>query len=63
MIRDSASVIRLLKKDGWYEVGVNGDHYYFKHDMKKGKVSVPHPVKDLPIGTLRSISKQSGVEF
>ena len=63
MKRDSRSIIRLLEEDGWYLVGVNGDHYYFKHRTKKGKVSVPHPVKDLPIGTLKSISKQTGVDF
>ena len=63
MKRDSRNIIRLLEEDGWYLIGVNGDHYYFKHGTKRGKVSVPHPVKDLPIGTLKSISKQTGVDF
>jgi len=28
---------------------------------KKGKVTIPHPKKDLPIGTVRSILKQAGI--
>jgi len=32
-----------------------------KHPTKKGKVTIPHPKKDLPIGTVRSILKQAGI--
>ncbi|MEE8214306.1 MAG: type II toxin-antitoxin system HicA family toxin, partial [Alphaproteobacteria bacterium] len=35
----------------------------FKHDIKKGRVTVPHPKKDLPAGTVISIEKQSGVNL
>jgi len=59
----SGEVIALLKKDGWYLVGCIGDHHQFKHPSKKGRVSVPHPVKDIPLGTLKSISRQAGVTF
>ena len=59
----SREVIQLLKADGWYEVCCDGDHHQFKHPVKKGRVTVTHPVKDIPIGTLKSISKQSGVIF
>jgi predicted RNA binding protein YcfA (HicA-like mRNA interferase family) len=34
-------------------------HYQFKHPIKKGKVTVPHPKKDLPIKTVTSIFKQA----
>ena len=27
----SREVIQLLKQDGWYEVGCDGDHHQFKH--------------------------------
>ena len=59
----SREVIRILKADGWYEVACDGDHHQFKHPTKKGRVTVTHPVKDVPVGTLKSISKQSGTIF
>jgi predicted RNA binding protein YcfA (HicA-like mRNA interferase family) len=59
----SKVVIRTLEADGWYQVGQTGSHVHFKHDTKRGKITVPHPVKDLPIGTLKSIEKASGVKL
>lgn len=59
----SRDVIRMLKSDGWYEVGCDGDHHQFKHSVKKGRVTITHPKKDIPVGTLKSISKQSGIKF
>lgn len=59
----SREVIKILKSDGWYEVACDGDHHQFKHPTKKGRVTVTHPVKDIPIGTLKSISNQAGVKF
>ncbi len=59
----SREVISLLKNNGWYEVKCVGDHHQFIHQIKVGKVTIPHPVKDIPIRTLKSISKQSGVTF
>ncbi|MBQ3727182.1 MAG: type II toxin-antitoxin system HicA family toxin [Selenomonadaceae bacterium] len=59
----SGEVIALLKKDGWYEVRCNGDHHHFKHPFKKGRVTVTHPLKDIPIGTLKRIEQQAGIKF
>ena len=59
----SREVIALLKVDGWYEYGCEGDHWQFKHPTKKGKVTVTHPKKDIPLPTLKSIMRQSGVIF
>ena len=59
----SREVIDILKNDGWYEVGCDGDHHQFKHPTKKGKVTITHPRKDFPIGTIKSISKQPGIIF
>ena len=59
----SAAVIKLLEADGWREVRVTGSHHHFKHPTKPGLVTVPHPKRDLPAGTLRSIEKQSGVKL
>jgi predicted RNA binding protein YcfA (HicA-like mRNA interferase family) len=35
----------------------------FKHPSKPGRVTVVHPSKDIPMGTLRSIEKQAGIEL
>lgn len=59
----SKQVIKILEADGWEEVRCRGDHHQFKHSSKPGKVTVPHPVKDLDIDVLKSIEKQSGIEF
>jgi predicted RNA binding protein YcfA (HicA-like mRNA interferase family) len=57
----SADVIRALKRDGWVEARVRGSHHHFKHGSKPGIVTVPHPKKDIPIGTLASIERQAGI--
>lgn len=59
----SREVIRALMRDGWYEVSCTGDHHQFKHPEKPGKVTVPHPRKDLSKKLLSDISRQSGVAF
>lgn len=59
----SREVIAMLKADGWFECGVTGDHHHFKHPVKPGKVTVPHPNKDLKPKTLKSIAIQSGLSF
>ena len=59
----SRDVIKELKKDGWYEVNRVGSHAQFKHLEKKGRVTVPHPNRDIPIGTLKSIEKQAGIKL
>ena len=60
---DSRVVIKELKKDGWYEVNQVGSHMQFKHAEKRGRVTVPHPKRDIPIGTLKSIETQAGLKL
>ncbi|MEK9629658.1 MAG: type II toxin-antitoxin system HicA family toxin [Nitrospinota bacterium] len=60
MIKNSRDIIKKLKKDGWFEVNRVGSHVQFKHGEQPGRVTVPHPAKDLPTGTARSIYKQAG---
>lgn len=59
----SREVIKILKDDGWYEIDCVGDHHQYKHQNKKGRVTVRHPVKDMYINDLKSIEKQSGLKF
>jgi predicted RNA binding protein YcfA (HicA-like mRNA interferase family) len=60
---DSREAIRRLKRDGWYEVDQSGSHKQFKHPVKKGRVTVPHPKRDLPVGTLKSIEAQARLKL
>ncbi|MEQ1652414.1 MAG: type II toxin-antitoxin system HicA family toxin [Hyphomicrobium sp.] len=60
---NSRQVIAALQADGWYEVAQKGSHVQFKHAQKPGRVTVPHPSRDFPIGTLRSIERQSGLKL
>ena len=57
----SSKLIKMLKENGWYEVAVKGSHHQFKYSTKKGRVTVPHPKKDLPLGTVKNILKQAGL--
>ena len=55
---DSGRIIRRLKDDGFALVSVRGSHHKFR---KEGRtVIVPHPRKDLPVGTARIIARQAG---
>jgi len=58
---NSKQLIGIIKADGWFHVGTVGSHHHFKHAEKKGKVTIPYPKKDLPIGTIQSILKQAGL--
>jgi len=58
---DSRTVISALEADGRVRVAQNGSHVQFKHPVKAGRVTVPHPSREIAIGTLRSIEKQSGL--
>lgn len=58
MERDSRKIITRLKKEGFELVSVRGSH----HKFRKGSiiVIVPHPKKDIPLGTVRSIARDAG---
>jgi predicted RNA binding protein YcfA (HicA-like mRNA interferase family) len=58
-----AEVLRLLQRDGWYQVAQRGSHRQFKHADKAGRVTVAgKPSDDLAPGTLNSILKQAGLK-
>ena len=57
-------VLRVLKKHGFEEVSQVGSHLKLFNKKTKRTVIVPlHRGKILPIGTLKSIEKQSGINF
>ncbi|MCK6441701.1 MAG: type II toxin-antitoxin system HicA family toxin [Elstera cyanobacteriorum] len=60
---DSRALIALLEADGWVHVRTTGSHWHFKHPTKPGLVTVPHPKRDFPSGTIKSIERQSGLKL
>lgn len=62
IIMTSSLIIKTLEDDGWILDRTKGSHHVFKHPTKKGIVVVPHPKKDIPVGTYNSILKQAGLK-
>jgi predicted RNA binding protein YcfA (HicA-like mRNA interferase family) len=60
--KDSRDLIREIEADGWRFVGATGSHHHFKHPYKPGKVTIPHPRRDLHPKTIRSIYRQAGLK-
>lgn len=60
---NSRDIIKAIEADGWVHIRTTGSHHHFRHPTKPGTVTVPHPKKDLPKGTVRSIEKQAGLKF
>jgi predicted RNA binding protein YcfA (HicA-like mRNA interferase family) len=58
MERDSKRIVRRLLAEGFELVATKGSHHKFRKDMRV--VVVPHPKKDLPLGTARSIARMAG---
>jgi predicted RNA binding protein YcfA (HicA-like mRNA interferase family) len=63
MTKSSREIVRMLTADGWVLVRAVGSHHQFKHPTKPGKVTVPHPARDIPLSTLRSIYRQAGWDW
>jgi predicted RNA binding protein YcfA (HicA-like mRNA interferase family) len=58
MERDGKKIIGRLKSEGFELISIRGSH----HKFRKGAtvIVVPHPKKDLPVGTARAIAKHAG---
>ncbi|MBS97175.1 MAG: addiction module toxin, HicA family [Oceanospirillaceae bacterium] len=59
---NSRDLLKVLEEDGWYIHKVRGSHHQLKHPTKEGKVTLPHPKRDLPSKTVASILKQAGLK-
>jgi predicted RNA binding protein YcfA (HicA-like mRNA interferase family) len=56
-------VVKMIEKDGWFVVRTKGSHRQFKHQTKKGLVTIAGKRGDeLAPGTLNSILKQAGLK-
>jgi predicted RNA binding protein YcfA (HicA-like mRNA interferase family) len=54
---NSKVLIKELESNGWKLVRIKGSHHQYKHPDKSAVITVPHPKKDLPAGTVKSIRK------
>ncbi len=43
--------------------GDQGKSLSVQNPSRPGRVTVPHPRRDIPLGTLRSIEKQAGLKL
>lgn len=59
----SQKMIGIVIKSGWRVVRQKGSHIHFRHFSCRGLVTVPHPVLDLPKGTIKSILRQAGMSI
>lgn len=59
---NSKDLIRELESQGWQRVRIRGSHHQFKHPDKNAALTIPHPKKDLPIGTVRAIRKAAQLD-
>jgi len=59
-VRDA---IKIIENNGWYLVKQRGSHKQFKHQVKKGRVTIAGNMNDdLAPGTLNSILKQADLK-
>jgi predicted RNA binding protein YcfA (HicA-like mRNA interferase family) len=58
---NSRALIQALEADGWTLKRVTGSHHHFIHPTKTGLVTVPHPKRELPVGTVKAIERQAGL--
>jgi predicted RNA binding protein YcfA (HicA-like mRNA interferase family) len=58
----SRELKRMIEEDGWVLVKITEDHHHFKHPSKKGKVTIQHPVKDLPPWVVNDALKKAGLK-
>jgi predicted RNA binding protein YcfA (HicA-like mRNA interferase family) len=56
----SEAFLGILTRHGFQFVSQKGSHAKFRDDQGH-TVIVPHPRKDIPVGTVRSMIRQSGL--
>ena len=59
---NAKNVCKIIEKIGGELVRTRGSHRQDRL-LNGNLVTVPYPKKDIPLGTLRSIERQSGIKF
>ena len=60
---DSREIIRALERAGLRTLRTRGSHVILNRADGQGIVVVPHPKRDVPLGTVKAIERQSGVKL
>jgi predicted RNA binding protein YcfA (HicA-like mRNA interferase family) len=60
VLKNSRDIKRRLEKEGFILKSVAGSHHKYWHPEQMKVVILPHPKKDIAIGTLRDIYKSAG---
>jgi predicted RNA binding protein YcfA (HicA-like mRNA interferase family) len=55
-----SELISILESDGWY-LHSSKKHRKYRHQMKKGQLTVPFHSGEVPKGTLNRILKDAGL--
>jgi predicted RNA binding protein YcfA (HicA-like mRNA interferase family) len=58
MERDTKKIIKRLKREGWILRNIKGSHLQFVKN--ENRLTIPHPKKDLPLGTAKAIAHAAG---
>lgn len=61
-IYSSKEILQILFEDAWMIKNQRGSHIQLIHPIKSGKVTVPHPKKELDPKTVKSIFKQANID-
>ena len=59
----SQEVIDVLEANGWVLDRIRGSHHIYRNLSRSKHVTVPHPRKDMRIGTIKSIERQSRLKL
>ncbi|RKS16463.1 putative RNA binding protein YcfA (HicA-like mRNA interferase family) [Pseudomonas sp. WPR_5_2] len=57
----SRLLIKEMMEAGWTLDRITGSHHIFIHRYNPYTIPVPHPKKDLPVGTVKSIRRRAGL--
>ncbi len=57
----SKKIVDVLTNHGFLFVSQRGSHQKYTNGIRT--VIIPAPRKEIPVGTLRSISRQAGIDF
>jgi predicted RNA binding protein YcfA (HicA-like mRNA interferase family) len=63
LLESPREVVRRLLADGWIERAGKGDHRNFTKLGQSMVITVDLGVREIPIGTLRSIYRKAGWEW
>jgi len=59
----SSELLKIMKKDGWYEVRQKGSHIIMQHPTKPNSITVPfHASKEVKTGMLQAILKMADIQ-